>query len=59
MCGSLRLSDAGKRATIMGWVNKRRDLGNIGSDELPDAQREDGEETPAQEFLFLSNVDSL
>ena len=29
MCGSLRLSDAGKRATIMGWVNKRRDLGNI------------------------------
>ncbi len=29
MCGSLRLSDAGQRATIMGWVNKRRDLGNI------------------------------
>ena len=29
MCGALRLSDAGQRATIMGWVNKRRDLGNI------------------------------
>ncbi len=29
MCGSLRLYDAGNRATIMGWVNKRRDLGNI------------------------------
>src|SRR4051794_37917155 len=29
MCGGLRLSDAGKKATIMGWVNKRRDLGNL------------------------------
>ncbi|HLH05865.1 MAG TPA: aspartate--tRNA ligase [Terriglobales bacterium] len=29
MCGALRVSDAGQRATIMGWVNKRRDLGNI------------------------------
>jgi len=29
MCGSLRVSNAGERATIMGWVNKRRDLGNI------------------------------
>ena len=29
MCGSLRLSDAGKKAVLMGWVNRRRDLGNI------------------------------
>jgi len=29
MCGALRLSDAGQKATIMGWVNKRRDLGNL------------------------------
>jgi len=29
MCGSLRPSDAGKRAVLMGWVNRRRDLGNI------------------------------
>jgi len=29
MCGTLRLSDAGKNAVLMGWVNRRRDLGNI------------------------------
>src|SRR5260221_254699 len=29
MCGALRASDAGKRAVIMGWVNRRRDLGSI------------------------------
>ena len=29
MCGALRPSDAGKRAVIMGWVNRRRDLGNL------------------------------
>jgi aspartyl-tRNA synthetase len=29
MCGALRPSDAGRKATIMGWVNKRRDLGNL------------------------------
>jgi len=29
MCGSLRLSDAGKKAVLMGWVNRRRDLGNL------------------------------
>jgi aspartyl-tRNA synthetase len=29
MCGTLRPSDAGKRAVLMGWVNRRRDLGNI------------------------------
>ena len=28
-CGALRGSDAGKPAVIMGWVNKRRDLGNL------------------------------
>ena len=29
MCGALRATDAGSRATIMGWVNKRRDLGQL------------------------------
>ena len=29
MCGELRPSDAGKRATLLGWVNRRRDLGNL------------------------------
>ena len=28
-CGSLRSSDAGKKAVLMGWVNRRRDLGNL------------------------------
>ncbi len=29
MCGTLRASDAGKSAVLMGWVNKRRDHGNL------------------------------
>ncbi len=29
MCGELRLSDAGKKVTLMGWCNRRRDLGQI------------------------------
>jgi aspartyl-tRNA synthetase len=29
MCGDLRLSDAGKQVVLMGWVNRRRDLGQI------------------------------
>ena len=29
MCGVLRLPDAGKKAVLMGWVNRRRDLGSI------------------------------
>ncbi|GAC1438391.1 MAG: aspartate--tRNA ligase [Terriglobales bacterium] len=29
MCGSLRASDAGKHAILMGWVNRRRDLGSL------------------------------
>ena len=28
-CGSLRLSDAGREAVLMGWVNSRRDLGGL------------------------------
>ena len=29
MCGALRASDAGSKAVLMGWVNRRRDLGSI------------------------------
>jgi len=29
MCGALRPADAGKKAVLMGWVNRRRDLGRI------------------------------
>src|SRR5579884_3476068 len=29
MCGALRPSDAGNKAALMGWVNRRRDLGSI------------------------------
>jgi aspartyl-tRNA synthetase len=29
MCGALRAPDAGKKAVLMGWVNKRRDLGSL------------------------------
>ena len=29
MCGALRPSDAGKKAVLMGWCNRRRDLGQI------------------------------
>jgi len=29
MCGKLGVSDAGKKAVLMGWVGRRRDLGNI------------------------------
>ena len=28
-CGALRAPDAGRDATIMGWVHRRRDLGNL------------------------------
>jgi aspartyl-tRNA synthetase len=28
-CGTLRPSNAGSKAVLMGWVNRRRDLGNI------------------------------
>src|SRR4030043_52283 len=28
-CGSLRRGDAGKETLLMGWVNSRRDLGNL------------------------------
>jgi aspartyl-tRNA synthetase len=29
MCGTLRSADAGKKAVLMGWVNKRRDHGSL------------------------------
>src|SRR5271165_5933956 len=29
MCGALRASDAGSKVVLMGWVNRRRDLGNL------------------------------
>ena len=29
MCGELRASDAGRNVVLMGWINRRRDLGNI------------------------------
>jgi len=29
MCGTLRALDSGKKAVLMGWVNRRRDLGNL------------------------------
>jgi len=29
MCGQLRSSDAGQTITLMGWVNRRRDHGNL------------------------------
>src|SRR3954447_14838549 len=28
-CGALRASDAGSNVVLMGWVNRRRDLGNL------------------------------
>ncbi len=29
MCGALRLADADKKVVLMGWMNRRRDLGQI------------------------------
>jgi len=29
MCGELRASDAGSKVVLMGWVNRRRDLGSL------------------------------
>jgi aspartyl-tRNA synthetase len=28
-CGELRASDAGKKAILMGWVHRRRNLGGV------------------------------
>ena len=29
MCGTLRAADAGQAVVVMGWVNRRRDHGNL------------------------------
>jgi aspartyl-tRNA synthetase len=29
MCGELRAQNAGQPVVLMGWVNRRRDLGNV------------------------------
>lgn len=29
LCGELRLSDVGKKVTVMGWIQRQRDLGNL------------------------------
>ena len=29
MCGALRASDAGQKVVLMGWVNRRRDFGDL------------------------------
>ena len=39
MCGELRASDAGSKLVLMGWVNKRRDLGNLIFVDLRDRER--------------------
>ncbi len=39
-CGSLRIEDAGQVAILMGWVNRRRDLGNLIFVDLRDRQGE-------------------
>src|SRR5271155_561989 len=28
-CGAIRATDAGRMVTVMGWVHRRRDLGNL------------------------------
>ena len=43
MCGRLRSSDAGKKAVIMGWVNKRRDHGSLLFIDLKHLQADDAE----------------
>src|ERR1700722_16899515 len=38
MCGELRPTDAGKRALLMGWVHRRRDLGGVSFIHLRDRE---------------------
>jgi aspartyl-tRNA synthetase len=39
-CGSLRIEDVAQEAILMGWVNRRRDLGNLIFVDLRDRQGE-------------------
>ena len=53
-CGTLRLSDAGKKVTVAGWVQRRRDLGSLIFIDLRDrtgiVQLAFGEETEKSVF---------
>src|SRR2546422_2344243 len=37
-CGALRASDAGNNAIVMGWVHRRRDLGNRSEEHTSELQ---------------------
>ena len=50
-CGQLRASDAGRRALLMGWVHRRRDLGGVIFIHLRDR---DG----VSQVVFHSDVDA-
>src|ERR1051326_358944 len=50
MCGELRAADAGKQVVLMGWVNRRRDLGNLIFIDLRDR-------TGATQLVFDNSAD--